>query len=182
MTNSIDEPGGKFRVELDDGQIVESDGSTLADPRSGDQVPAVLLRMTRARAHVLAHVLEDWSRVAFVFASLRSSVVTERALARTLDSGAALSGDPGAGRCAARVSTTVTTGQRLAAVAVLQEREQGLSALQRVAVVDSAARWLAEDAGEELAWALLQAACSDVTSTSHVYLALVGSLDGGEQQ
>ncbi|MFI5954372.1 hypothetical protein [Cryptosporangium sp. NPDC051539] len=174
-------PAGGFRVELDDGQVVESDGSMVTDPQSGDQMPALVLRMTGARAHVLAHVLDDWSRVAFVFASLRSSAVTERALARTLDAGAALSGDPRAGRCALRISTAVTTEQRFAALAVLRQREQGLSELQRVAVVDSAARWLAEDAGEELAWALLQAVCSDKTTTTHVYLALVGSPDGGEQ-
>jgi hypothetical protein len=73
VTNSIDVPEDGLRVELDDGQIVETDGTTVVDPASGDQVPAVVLRMTRSRAHVLAHVLEDWSRVAFVFANLRSS-------------------------------------------------------------------------------------------------------------
>ena len=175
MTNSIDVPGSSFRVELDDGQIVESDGSTVVDPASGDQVPAVVLRMTRARAHDLAHVLDDWSRVAFVFAALRSSVVTERALARTLDAGAAVAGDRGAGRCAVRVSETVSTARRFAAVAVLKEREQRLSPLQRLAVVDSAARWLGEETGDELAWALLDAVCSDSSTTSHVYLALLGS-------
>jgi hypothetical protein len=72
----------------------------------------------------------------------------------------------------------VTTEQRLAAVAVLKEREPELSALQRLAVIDSAARWLGEEAGEELAWALLQAVCSDVTSVSHTYLALLGSAGG----
>ncbi|WP_344654653.1 hypothetical protein [Cryptosporangium japonicum] len=86
MTDSIDVPRPRFRVELDDGQIVENDGSAILDPESGDQVPAVVLRMSRARAHVLAHVLEDWSSVALVVATPRSSCVTERALALTLDS------------------------------------------------------------------------------------------------
>jgi hypothetical protein len=40
-------------------------------------------------------------------------------------------------------------------------------------VVDSAARWLAEDAGEELAQALLEAVCTEPTTASFVYLALI---------
>ena len=42
-----------------------------------------------------------------------------------------------------------------------------------IAVVDSAARWLAEDAGEELARALLQAACAETTTANFAYLALI---------
>ncbi|SHN33937.1 hypothetical protein [Cryptosporangium aurantiacum] len=179
MTDSIDVPGSRFRVELDDGQIVETDGSTILDPESGDQVPAVVLRMSRARAHVLAHVLEDWSRVALVFATLRSSCVTERALALTLDSGAALAGDAGATRCAVRVSERVTTAQRLAAVDVLKTRERDLSPLQCIAVVDAAARWMSEEAGEELAWALLAAVCSDTATTNLAYTEL---LDSGSER
>ena len=94
MANPTHPPVDPFRAELDDGQIVEADGSTIVDPASGAAVPAVLLRMSRARAHTLAHILDDWSRVAFVFATLRSSQVTERALAWTLDAGAAAAGDP----------------------------------------------------------------------------------------
>ena len=51
--------------------------------------------------------------------------------------------------------------QRLAAVTVLRERESQISPIQRIAVVDAAARWLGEDAGEELARALLEAVCSE---------------------
>ena len=40
-------------------------------------------------------------------------------------------------------------------------------------MVDSAARWLAEDAGEELAQALLEAVCTERTTASFVYLALI---------
>jgi hypothetical protein len=183
VTNPIDVPGEWFRMELDDGQVVEADGSTVTDPATGEQVPAVVLRMTKARAHVLAHVLEDWSRLALVFATLRSSVVTERALARTLDAGAALLSDSGALRCAVRVSESVSTAQRLAAVEVLKDREQHLTAIQRLAVVDSAARWLSDEAGDELAWALLAAVCSDVSTTSHTYLTLLAPVDvqGGDE-
>jgi hypothetical protein len=76
VKDTIDVPGERFRVELDDGQVVEADGSTVTEPATREQEPAVVLRMTKARAHVLAHVLEDWSRLARVFATLRSSVVT----------------------------------------------------------------------------------------------------------
>ena len=84
MANPTDPPPGRFRAELDDGQIVESDGSTITDPESGAAETAVVLRMTPKRAHVLAHILEDWSRVALIFATQHSSEATERALPWTL--------------------------------------------------------------------------------------------------
>ena len=173
MANPTDPHAEPFRAELDDGQVVEADGSTITDPASGAAVPAVLLRMSRTRAHTLAHILEDWSRAALIFATLRSSQVTERALAWTLDAGAAAAGDPEAARCALRVTETPSPAQRLAAVAVLSERERRISPVQRIAVVDAAARWLAEDSGEELAQALLEAVCTEATTANFVYLALI---------
>lgn len=170
MANPIEGSTGRFRVVLDHGDVVEAGGG---DPQPGAAPPAVVLRMTAARAHDLAHVLEDWSRVALVYTTLRSTVVTERELSRTLDVAAAALGDPGALRGAARVSESVSAPQRLAAVAVLQEREERLSALQRLSVVDAAARWLDDDAGDELAYALLDAVCSNPSTTGHVYLALI---------
>jgi hypothetical protein len=171
MANLTDD--GRFRAELDDGQIIEADGSTIRDRGSGAEVPAVVLRMSPARAHVLAHVLDEWSRAALIFATLRSSEVTERALAWTLEAGAAATGDPEAGRCALRVAPAPTASQRLAAVSVLQQRERRISPVQRIAVVDAAARWLAEDAGEEFAQALLQAVCTKSTTANFAYLALI---------
>jgi len=174
MANPTDPPPERFRAELDDGRVVEADGSTVTDPDSGTAVPAVLLRMSRTQAHMLAHILDDWCRVALVFATLRSSEVTQRALAWTLEASAAAAGDPEATRCAIRVPGTPPVVQRLAAV--LREREQGISPVQRIAVVDAAARWLAEDAGEELARALLEAVCSDTTTANFAYLALIDRL------
>jgi hypothetical protein len=173
MANPTDPPSGRFRAELDDGQIVESDGTTITDPESGAAETAVVLRMTPKRAHVLAHILEDWSRVALVFATLRSSESTERALAWTLEVGAAAAGDPEAGRHAPRIPEMPSATQRLAAVTVLRERESQISPVQRIAVVDAAALWLGEDAGEELARALLEAVCSRRMSANFVYLALI---------
>jgi hypothetical protein len=173
MANPIDPRPERFRAQLDDGEIVETDGSTVADPVSGGDVPAVLLRMSPARAHALAGVLEDWCRVALVFATLRSSEATERVLAWALAAGATAAGAPGSGPRDPGALATPSVHQRLAAVAVLSEREQRMSAVQQIAVVDAAARWLAEDAGEELARALLEAACSEPATASFVYLALI---------
>src|ERR1022692_2714695 len=94
MANPIDPPAHHFRAELDDGQIVESDGSTVADPETGADLPAVLLRMTPARARTLAHILDDWCRTALIFATLHSNEITERALAWTLETVAATAGSP----------------------------------------------------------------------------------------
>ncbi len=166
-------PDPLFRAELENGQIVEADGSTVADPATDSQVTAVLLRMTPARAHILAHVLDDWCRVSLVFATLRSAEVTERALAWTLENGAAALGDADARRCPRTQPEAPTAAQRLAAVAVLREREPGITPVQAIAIIDAAARWLAEGKGEELAQALLQAACRDAITANFVYLALI---------
>jgi hypothetical protein len=173
MANPIQPRPETFRAELEDGQVVEADGSTVADPATGTQVPAVLLRMTPGRAHTLAHVLDDWAKVALVFATLRSSEAAERSLGWSLETGAAALGDAGARRCPRTRAGASSAEQRLAALAVLRERELGVSALQGVAVIDAAARWLAEDNGEELAQALLQAVCRDPLTANFVYLALI---------
>jgi hypothetical protein len=173
MANPTDPRAEHFRAELDDGQIVEADGSTVADPVSGSPVPAVLLRMSRTRAHMLAHLLDDWCRVARVFATLRSSEVTERPLVWALEASAAAAGDPEATHCALHGPEAPSVTQRLAAAAVLSEREHRINPVQRIAVVDAAARWLAEESGEDLAEALLQAVCSDTVTANFVYLALI---------
>jgi hypothetical protein len=81
-----------------------------------------------------------------------------------------------------RGTRTVPSGQRLAAVAVLGERETRLSAVQRLALVDAAAWWLSDPSGgQELAYALLAASCSEVT-TEHVYLALITPRDEPDDQ
>jgi len=173
-------PDPLFRAELENGQIVEADGSTVADPATDTQVPAVLLRMTPARAHLLSHIVDDWCRVALVFATLRSTEITERALAWTLEQGAAALGDAEARHCPRSQPETPSAAQRLAAVAVLREREPSITPVQGIAVIDAAARWLAEGAGEDLAQALLQAACHDAITANFVYLALIEPAGNGQ--
>jgi len=178
MANPTDPRRERFRAELDNGEIVEADGSTVRDS-SGGPVPAVLLRMTPARAHTLAHVLDDWSRAALVFAAPSSTQPAEHALAWTLENGAAALGDPAATRCPRSRPARPTPAQRLEAVSVLAQRDPRITPLQRVAVIDAAARWLGEDAREELAQALLQAACADPITANFAYLALIGPPGSG---
>jgi hypothetical protein len=65
-----------------------------------------------------------------------------------------------------RGSRVISDRQRLAAVAVLGEREAHLSAVQRLALVDAAAWWLSEPNGdEEFADALLAASCAAEVTT-----------------
>ena len=84
---------------------------------------------------------------------------------------------------APRGSRVIPNRQRLAAVAILGERETQLTAVQRLALVDAAAWWLSEsNGGEELAYALLAATCSAEVTTEHVYLALITSPDEPKDQ
>jgi hypothetical protein len=99
----------------------------------------------------------------------------ELELSRTLELAAAVLGD-GDEPCArsSRGSRVIPNRQRLAAAAVLGEREAHLSAVQRLALVDAAAWWLSEpNGGEELAYTLLAATCSAEVTTEHVYLTLI---------
>ena len=45
--------------------------------------------------------------------------------------------------------------------------------MQRIAVVDAAARWMEEDAGDERAFALLRAACLSELAASQAYVELL---------
>ena len=73
--------------------------------------------------------------------------------------------------------------QRLDAVAVLADRESGLSALQRIALIDAAASWLSDPhGGDQLAHALLTAACTTEITAEHAYLALITPPENSEDQ
>jgi hypothetical protein len=87
-------------------------------------------------------------------------------------------GDPEPSVPLVRGDRVVPSRQRLDAVAMLTERESRLSALQRLALVDAAASWLSEpNGGEQLAHALLGAACTTDVTAEHVYLALITPSD-----
>ena len=164
----------RVQVDLDGGGSVHADGTNVRDA-SGEVVPSVSVRLPVARAHELAHLIDEWSR-AFRLPPDKPSAPGNRLLVEALEAAAAAWGEPGALRCSARVFGEVTVQQRLAAVGVLAEREERLSALQRFVVVDSVTRWLREDA-EEMAHALLAAVCSTDATANHAYLALLSPPD-----
>jgi hypothetical protein len=138
-----------IRVALDHGEVVELDGGTLV--LDGDESPSVVLRLTPWRARSVARVLQQWSSMSRIFRHPTRPHLDELDLSRTLT---------------------------LAAVAILGEREAQLSVLQRLALVDAAAWWLSEpNGGEELAYALLAATCSEAVTTEHAYLALITPTD-----
>ena len=163
----------RLRVALDHGEVVELDGGTLALDK--DQSPSILLRLLPWRALSVAQVLAEWSSVSQIFGRSARPPLNELTLSRTLQLAAAALGEQDEPSVRSpRGSRTVSHRQRLAAVAVLNEHEAILSAVQRLALIDAAAWWLSDpNGGEELAYALLAATCSTEVTTEHVYLALI---------
>jgi hypothetical protein len=172
MTNPMQSDPDHLRLALDNGEEVELDGGTLL--LGDEESPSVLLRLTPWRARSVARVLEEWSAVSRVFHRAPRPILTELELSRTLDLAASALGDPEPPMPMQRGSHTVPSRQRLDAVAVLAERETRLSSLQRLALVDAAASWLSEpNGGDQLAHALLAAACTTEVTAEHAYLALI---------
>lgn len=151
------------RLDIGGGTSVEADGSTVE--LAGAAVPVMVLRLPAARAHRLAHSL--------VGDPVPDLEPADRTLARGLEAVAAVAGDLGALRCAAEDIPGVGQQQRMKAAGVLRDREPRLSPVQRIAVVDAAARWMEEDAGDELAFALLRAACLSELAASQAYVELL---------
>jgi hypothetical protein len=167
----------RLRVVLDHGETVELDGGTLV--LDGQESPSVVLRLAPWRARSVARVLQEWSSVSRIFHHTTRPHLDEQDLSRTLELAAAVLGageEPNLRSL--RGSRVIPNRQRLAAVAVLGEREEHLSAVQRLALVDAAAWWFSEpNGGEELAYALLAASCSGAVTTEHAYLALITPSD-----
>ena len=167
----------RIRVAMDRGEVVELDGGTLV--LDGEHSPSVVLRLAPWRARSMARVLQEWSSVSQIFQHPTRPHLNEVDLSRTLELAAAvLGGDGGPIVRSPRGPRVIHNRQRLAAVAVLGEREAHLSAVQRLALVDAAAWWLSEpNGGEAFAYALLTASCSAEVTTEHVYLALITPSD-----
>ena len=134
----------------------------------------MVLRLAPWRARSVARVLEEWSAVSRVFHRAPRPILNELELSRTLDLAASVLGDPEPTMPLLRGDHAIPSRQRLDAVAVLAGRESRLSALQRLALVDAAASWLSEpNGGDQLAYALVGAACTAEITTEQVYLALI---------
>ncbi|MDQ4094339.1 MAG: hypothetical protein M3143_13405 [Actinomycetota bacterium] len=111
----------------------------------------------------MARVLQEWSSVSRIFHHSTRPHLDAFVLSRTLElAAAALDDHDEPITRSSRGSRVISNRQRLAALAVLGEREAQLSAIQRLALVNAAAWWLSEpNGGEELACALLAASCSE---------------------
>jgi hypothetical protein len=169
----------RLRVAPDNGEVVELDGGTLV--LGEEESPSVVLRFPPWRARSLARVFEEWSAVSRVFHRAPRPILTELELSRSLDLAASVIGDPEPPMPLQRSGPTVSSRQRLDAAAVLAERETRLSALQRLALVDAAASWLSEpNGGDQLAHALLGAACTTEVTAEHAYLALITPSENSE--
>src|SRR5213075_271591 len=107
--------------------------------------------------------LDEWSGVSRIFNRAARPALDEIDLSRSLEVAASVLGDDNEPPLhQPRGDRTVLSRQRLAAVAVLAERESRLSAVQRLTLVDAAAWWLTDSSGgEDLARALLAAACTE---------------------
>jgi hypothetical protein len=179
MTNPMQSDPDHLRLALDNGEEVELDGGTLL--LGDEESPSVLLRLTPWRARSVARVLEEWSAVSRVFHRAPRPILTELELSRTLDLAASALGDPEPVMPMQRGARVVPSRQRLDAVAVLAERESRLSALQRLALVDAAATWLSDpNGGDQLAHALLAAACTTEVTAEYAYLALINPPENPE--
>jgi hypothetical protein len=185
MTEATQFDPDRLRVALDHGEVVELDGGTLVV--DGEESPSVVLRLAPWRARSVAQALEEWSAASAVFNRASRPSPAELNLSRTLELAASVLGD--GDEPLLRFprgdygDNPVPNQQRLAAVAVLAEREAGLSAVQRLALVDAAAWWLTDPAGgQELAHALIDGACADQVTAEHVYLALITPPDQSADQ
>ena len=81
MANSTEREPRRFRLAMDNGEVVEVDGSTLVDDDSGQTVSAVILRMLAWRAHALGHVLASWNTAVDLFEAATTVSLDESDLA-----------------------------------------------------------------------------------------------------
>jgi hypothetical protein len=112
----------RIRVVLDHGEVVELDGGTLM--LDAQESPSVVLRLAPWRARSVARVLQEWSSVSRIFHQPTRPHLDELDLSRMLElAAAALGGGDRPIVRSPRGSRVIPNRQRLAAVAVLGERE-----------------------------------------------------------
>ena len=172
MANSTEREPARYRLATDSGEVVEVDGSTLVDEDTGHLVAAVVLRLPSWRAHALAHVLTSWNQAVDLFERVTQVSQDESDLAWALYVASSAAGDPRAREEAQRPPTSVPSGRRASAAAVLRERE-AFELHTVIAVVDAAAWWLDQPRGDAYCASLL-GAVTDRGTAGAAYLALVG--------
>ncbi len=159
------------RLVLEFGEGVEVDGSAVFDPVAEAAVPAVVLRMPRHRAAWFGRVLDSYTRVCRLAGVELDAAESGPAWALSRAAAAAGHVEP-----SSQPPGRVTSGRRMATAAVLQGTED-FDGVTLIAVVDAAARWLDEPAGDEYAWALL-GAVTDGQTQLRAYAELVGTGGG----
>ncbi len=103
----------------------------------------------------------------------------EGSVAWALDTAASAAGAPLPEYSVGRLLLVATSGQRMIAAAALRERE-GFDDTTMIAIVDAAARWLAEEDGGPYAYALLGAVTDELTQgRAYAALAVPRSRTGG---
>jgi hypothetical protein len=167
MTDPTQPPVEPVRLLLDFGESVEVDGSRVYDPVAEAAVPAVVLRMPAHRAAWFGRVLLAYTRVCRLVGVELDAAESGPAWALSRAAASAGHVEP-----AASAAGRVTSGRRMSAAAVLRAAED-LDDVTMIAVVDAAARWLEEPAGDEYAWALL-GAVTDAPTQQRAYGELLG--------
>ena len=157
---------------MDNGEVVEVDGSTLVDEDSGRTVTAVVLRLPAWRAHALAHALASWNRAVDLFEEVTNISHDESDLAWALSAASSAAGDARARQEALRGTTSVLSGQRAKAAAFLKDGEVfDMGTL--IAIVDAAAWWIDQPHGDSYCTSLLNAV-TELETAGAAYLALIG--------
>src|SRR6266516_1034286 len=172
MANSTERESGRFRLAMDNGEVVEVDGSTLIDDDTGETVAAVILRLPPWRAHALGHVLASWNQAVDLFERVTQVSQDEGDLAWALYAASSAAGDPRAREEAQRPPTSVPSGRRATAAAVLRDRE-AFELHTLIAVGEAAAWWLDQPRGDSYCTSLLNAV-TDQETAGAAYLALIG--------
>ncbi len=180
MANSTERESGRFRLAMDNGEVVEVDGSTLIDDDTGETVAAVILRLPPWRAHALGHVLASWNQAVDLFERVTQVSQDEGDLAWALYAASSAAGDPRAREEAQRPPTSVPSGRRATAAALLRDRE-AFEVGTLIAVVDAAAWWLDQPHGDGYCTSLLKAV-TDQETAGAAYLALIGAPPGSPEE
>ena len=123
-----------WRLVLDEGERLEV---RSVQPDAGNS-PVVTLVLPAWRAADLGHVLDAYTRLSAIIDGVRQVSAVESSLARALaDASAVARGTEVAG-----TRSKIVTGDRLKAMAVLQDARPELSHSKLVAIIDAAAWWL----------------------------------------
>jgi len=132
----------RLQVVLDHGEVVKLDGGTLVV--DGRESPSVVLRLAPWRARSIARVLQEWTSVSRIFHHTTRPPLDELELSRVLELAAAAFGsdDDDTIVRSSRGSRAIPNRQRLAAVAVLGERETLWGSETRCSVLTCAHRVL----------------------------------------